>query len=99
MHIIAENPTVHAQLKYKLRIVSVFLHKEEGRYPYLRLSKLFTRILFNRLEKYLENNNIICPEQIGFKRGTKISDHIFSLKSLIDNFFKNNKYFLLVLWT
>ena len=56
------------------------------------LSKLFTRILFNRLEKYLENNNIICPEQIGFKRGARISDHIFTLESLIDNFFKNNKY-------
>ena len=53
---------------------------------------MFTRILFNRLEKYLENNNIICPEQIGFKRGARISDHIFTLKSLIDKFFKNNKY-------
>jgi hypothetical protein len=41
------------------------------------ISKLFTRILFNRLEKYLENNNIICPEQIGFKRGARTSDHIF----------------------
>jgi hypothetical protein len=56
------------------------------------LSKLFTRIIFNRLEKYLENNNIICPEQIGFKRGARTSDHIFTLKSLIDKFFKNNKY-------
>ena len=54
------------------------------------LSKLFTRILFNRLEKYLENNNIICPEQIGFKRGARISDNIFTLN--IDKFFKNNKY-------
>jgi hypothetical protein len=35
------------------------------------LSKLFTRILFNRLEFFLENNNIICPEQIGFKRGAR----------------------------
>jgi hypothetical protein len=41
--------------------------------------------LFNRLEKYLENNNIICPEQIGFKRGARTSDHIFTLKSLIDS--------------
>ena len=53
---------------------------------------MFTRIIFNRLEKYLENNNIICPEQIGFKRGVRSSDHIFTLKSLIDKFFKNNKY-------
>jgi hypothetical protein len=56
------------------------------------ISNLFTRILFNRLEKYLEINNSICPEQIGFKRGARTSDHIFTLKSLIDKFFKNNKY-------
>jgi hypothetical protein len=37
----------------------------------ISLSKLFTRILFNRLEKDVENNNIICPEQIGFKRGAR----------------------------
>jgi hypothetical protein len=43
--------------------------------------------LFNRLEKDLENNNIICPEQIGFKRGARTSDHMFTLKYQIDNFF------------
>jgi hypothetical protein len=32
------------------------------------------------------------PEQIGFKRGARTSDHIFTLKSHIDIFFKNNKY-------
>jgi hypothetical protein len=48
------------------------------RLPLTQLSKLFTRILFNRLEKYLENNNFICPEQIGFKRGRGI-------KRVIDN--------------
>jgi hypothetical protein len=61
------------------------------------LSKLFTRVLFNRLEKYLENNNIIYPEQIGFKRGARTSDHIFTLKSLIDYFSKITNIFLLVL--
>lgn len=55
-------------------------------------SKLFTRILFNRLDKYLEDNSIICPEQIGFRKGARTSDHIFSLKTLIDKFFKKKKY-------
>ena len=47
------------------------------------LSKLFTRIMFNRLDEYLENNNIICPEK-GFRKGMRTSDHIFTLKTLID---------------
>jgi hypothetical protein len=34
---------------------------------YSCLSKLFTRIMFNRLDEYLENNNSICPEQKGFR--------------------------------
>ena len=29
-------------------------------------SKLFCKILFNRLDKYLEDNSIIGSEQIGF---------------------------------
>lgn len=56
------------------------------------LSKLFTRIMFNRLDEYLENNNIICPEQKGFRKGMRTSDHIFTLKTLIDKYFKKNKY-------
>ena len=48
------------------------------------LSKLFTRIMFNRLDEYLKNNNIICPEQKGFRKGMRTSDHIFTLKTLID---------------
>jgi hypothetical protein len=48
------------------------------------LSKFFIRILYNRLDKYLEKNNIICPEQIGFRKGCRTSDHVFTLKTLID---------------
>jgi hypothetical protein len=56
------------------------------------LSKLFTRIMFNRLDEYLENNNIICPEQKGFRKGMRTSDHIFTLQILIDKYCKKNKY-------
>ena len=31
-------------------------------------SKLFCKILFNRLDKYLEDNSIIGSEQIGFRK-------------------------------
>ena len=55
------------------------------------LGKFFSRVLYNRLEKYSENNNIICREQIGFKKGCRTSDHILTLKTIIDNTFKSNK--------
>ena len=56
------------------------------------LSKLFTRVLFNRLDKYLDSNDIISPEQAGFRKNMRTSDHILTLKSLIDKYFKKNKY-------
>ena len=30
--------------------------------------KLLSRLLFNRLDKYIEDNELICPEQIGFRK-------------------------------
>jgi hypothetical protein len=30
--------------------------------------------MFNRLNEYLENNNIICPEQKGFRKSMRTSD-------------------------
>jgi hypothetical protein len=44
------------------------------------------------LENYLEHNDIICPEQIGFRKGARTSDHIFSLKTVIDKYVRKNKY-------
>lgn len=47
------------------------------------LGKLFNSILNSRLEKYLNHNKIIHDEQIGFKKGSRTSDHIFKLKTLL----------------
>lgn len=55
------------------------------------LGKFFSRVLYNRLEKYLEYNKIICREQIGFKKGCRTSDHILTLKTIIDKAFKSSK--------
>jgi hypothetical protein len=57
----------------------------------------FIRILCNRLDNYLDKNNTICPEQIGFRKGYRRSDHVFTLKTLIDKFFKKNKYLFALL--
>jgi hypothetical protein len=48
----------------------------------------FSKLLSDRLDKFLEENNIICSEQIGFKKHCRTSDHILTLKCLIDKAFK-----------
>lgn len=48
------------------------------------VAKLFTKILNNRLEIFLNQNNIIFDEQIGFTKNKRTTDHMFVLKTLID---------------
>jgi hypothetical protein len=55
------------------------------------LGFFFSKILSNRLDKFLEGNNITCSEQIGFKKHSRTSDHILTLKCLIDKAFKLSK--------
>ena len=50
-----------------------------------------SEIVYNRLEKYLDTNYIIYKEQIGFKKGSRTSDHILTLKTIIDKAFKSSK--------
>lgn len=45
--------------------------------------KIFTRILTNRLTNWVESEQIIPEEQVGFRRGRGCRDAIFSLASLI----------------
>ena len=46
------------------------------------LGKLFSVILNNRLLTYLQDHNLIHPSQIGFLKGFRTSDHIFSLRTV-----------------
>ena len=50
--------------------------------------KLFNRIRFNRIDKYIEGNELIYPDQIRFRKRCRISDHILTLKTLIVKAFK-----------
>jgi hypothetical protein len=63
---------------------------------YLASRKTNYRIFFNRMDKFLEHNNIICSQQIGFIKAMGTSDHILTLKTLIDKYFrkKPNIFFL-----
>ena len=53
--------------------------------------KLFTCILNNRLNSYLENYNVLCEEQAGFRKQYSTTDHIFNLNCFIDLYLRCNK--------
>ena len=55
-------------------------------------SKMLSKVLFNRLDKYLEDNSIIGSKQIGFRKHCRTSDHIFTLKTLTDKAFKASSH-------
>jgi len=55
------------------------------------ISKLYTLILNNRMTQFCENNNIIKDNQIGFRNKFRTADHVFTLKTLIDQSFAKKK--------
>lgn len=48
------------------------------------LGKIFTAILNERMSTFLERNNILKENQAGFRANYSTTDHIFTLKFLID---------------
>ena len=50
------------------------------------IGKVFNMVLNNRLDQFLEENQIIEKVQIGFTKNARTSDHMFVLKSLIDKY-------------
>lgn len=55
------------------------------------LGKVFTKIMSNRLTKWLLDTNGLSEYQIGFKPQCRTSDHVFVLKSIIDHMKKHRK--------
>ena len=53
------------------------------------LSKLFSAVLNNRLLTYLQVYDLIHPSQIGFLKGSRTSDHMLTLRKLIDKYVTN----------
>jgi hypothetical protein len=53
--------------------------------------KLFTAVLNNRLNHYLENMSVLCEEQAGFRNNYGTYDHIFNLECLVDLYLHRNK--------
>ena len=55
------------------------------------LGKVFSNLINDRLTRFVNENNIIGPEQAGFRSGFSTLDHIFSLKTLIDIYLNKHK--------
>ena len=55
------------------------------------LGKLFTSILQSRLNKFIEQHNILNPEQFGFRSNSRTTDSLFILQQLINKYTKQHK--------
>ena len=58
------------------------------------LGKLFTSLLQNILTLFLEEHDLLSPNQGGFSAGYRTSDHIFILKTLINKHVYNKNLFV-----
>ena len=56
------------------------------------ICKLFERMVNHRLMWFLENNNILCPEQSGFRKHRSTIDALTQLTSHIEKEFKEKKH-------
>ena len=55
--------------------------------------KLFTAVLNNRSNKYLETMDLLCEEQARFRKSYDTTVQIFNLKCLIDLYLFRGKHF------
>ena len=56
------------------------------------LSKLMTKILNSRLEKYMTENHLWSQNQAGFRKGHRTEDNMFILRTLFQKYVhENNK--------
>lgn len=53
--------------------------------------KQFTSILQSRLKKFIEQHNVLNPEQFGFKANARATNSLFILPQLFHNFTKQHK--------
>lgn len=77
-----------------------FLHKSKDVYDcnnYRCLSltsclgKLFTSIMQTRLNEYMESNGLYNKFQAGFRPGHRTTDHIFTIKTIVNKYIKGSK--------
>lgn len=54
------------------------------------LSKLFTKLINNRLVDYLEKHKILSDAQSGFRKNRQTTDNLFITKALVDKYIKQS---------
>ena len=62
------------------------------------LDKIFSLILFKRLDKQIEDTCPISPNQIGFRKGHRTNDHLFVLNTIVKRFLNVEKKRLYVVF-
>ena len=55
------------------------------------ISKVLAIMLDERLEKFVKENKVMTPLQIGFEKKARPADHLFVLRNLIDSYTIRNK--------
>jgi len=56
------------------------------------LSKVFEKIMYKRLEQYLENNNLICNHQFGFRKNHSTEHALMSISEQIKENFRKKLF-------
>ena len=56
------------------------------------LGKLFNRIIHTRLLEFVNSMSLISENQVGFKENCRTSDHLFSVKTIIDHYKSKKVY-------
>ena len=90
------------QMNLKLRVTPIFkgglnwnLRNYKPIFVLPFFSKILERMLYNRLYKYLTDNNILYKKQFGFQRGQSTEHAIIQLVDQINNNFVINKISIL----
>ena len=52
---------------------------------------MFNKILLTRIMKFINHNKLICENQIGFQEKSRTTDHIFTIKTIVDTYKINKK--------
>ena len=55
------------------------------------LSKLFTLLINNKLTNYINKEDALKFNQIGFRKGFRTTDYVLTLKTLIDKYLNRNQ--------
>ena len=91
-------------LKLKIAKVTPFLERVQihslklsSHFSFITFSKIFEKIIYNRLNNYFSNHNILTNEQFGFRVKHSTNHVICDVINKLQNSCDNKKIFCLIL--